>query len=99
MSLPISFHPAGARELTQAADYYELVREGLGQKFLEAFERTIDQIRRHPEAAPIVGQSVRKALLESRFPYSVLYSIRPAEIRILAVAHHRRRPLYWRRRR
>jgi hypothetical protein len=51
MSLPISYHPAASRELVQAADYHELVRDGLGQAFLDAVQQTIDQIRRHPEAA------------------------------------------------
>ena len=100
MSPPtISYHPVAARELWQASDYYELVRAGLGQEFLDAVERTIDQIRRYPEAAPPVEGVVRKALLPPRFPYGVLYSVRPSEIRILAIAHHRRRPSYWRRRR
>ncbi len=34
-----------------------------------------------------------------RFPYSLVYSVRPNEIRIVAVAHQKRRPFYWRARR
>lgn len=33
--------------------------------------------------------------LVRRFPYAVLYSISPDLIRILAVMHSRRRPMYW----
>ncbi|MBS1914061.1 MAG: hypothetical protein JST22_18890 [Bacteroidetes bacterium] len=31
-----------------------------------------------------------------RFPYWLVYSIRANEIRILAVAHQKKRPNYWR---
>jgi plasmid stabilization system protein ParE len=98
VSPPISYHPGASREVREAAEYYELVRDGLGREFLDALESTIDQIRRYPEAAPIVEGAVRKALFPHRFPYSVLYPVRPSAIRILAIAHHRRRPLYWQRR-
>ncbi|MBK7425134.1 MAG: type II toxin-antitoxin system RelE/ParE family toxin [Propionivibrio sp.] len=30
-----------------------------------------------------------------RFPYSIIYQVTVEELRILAVAHHRRRPGYW----
>jgi len=35
----------------------------------------------------------------TRFPYSLIYTESGDEIRILAVAHHSRRPGYWRGRR
>jgi plasmid stabilization system protein ParE len=98
MSQSVSYHPGASREVREAAEYYELVREGLGQEFLDSLEVTLDQIRRYPEAAPIVAGAVRRALFPPRFPYSVLYSVRTSGIRILAVAHHKRRPLYWQRR-
>ena len=31
-----------------------------------------------------------------RFPYSLVSSVREHELRILAVAHQKRRPFYWR---
>ena len=31
-----------------------------------------------------------------RFPYSVFYEVQGSEVTILAVAHHRRKPSYWR---
>jgi len=30
-----------------------------------------------------------------RFPYSIVFLLEPAEIVIVAVAHHKRRPGYW----
>jgi hypothetical protein len=37
---------------------------------------------------------VRRILLE-RFPYAVIVLCRPEETVVVAVAHTRRRPLYW----
>jgi putative addiction module component (TIGR02574 family) len=38
--------------------------------------------------------SVRAKIL-SGFPYTVFYSIKPGELRILAVAHQHQQPMYW----
>jgi len=55
----------------------------------------LTQIMAYPEAAPLVNRTVRKKLVR-RFPYSVMHSIHAEGIRILAIAHQHRRPLYWR---
>lgn len=34
----------------------------------------------------------------SGFPYDIVYRVTTADLEVLAVAHHRRRPGYWRRR-
>ncbi len=77
---------------------YNALRPGLGQAFPDEVERAVTKSVAYPEAAPLVNHAVRKKLVR-RFPYSVMYSERPEGIRILAVAHHKRRPLYWRDRR
>lgn len=49
------------------------------------------RIQRHTQ---LVGDEVRHKLL-IRFPYSILYVIEPDRIRVVAVAHQKRRPGYW----
>jgi len=95
MNRQVSFHTMAEQELHDAASYYTALRPGLGQAFLDEVERTVAQLVAYPEAAPLVNRIVRKKLVR-RFPYSVMYSIRPAGIRILAIAHQKRRPFYWR---
>jgi plasmid stabilization system protein ParE len=51
-------------------------------------------IEDHPEAGMILRGSVRRRLLH-RFPYALLYKIKPSGIRILAVMNLTRRPTYW----
>ena len=45
----------------------------------------------HPDA---LGAGRRRYLMK-HFPYSLVYTVSSEEIRILAVAHHSRRPGYW----
>ena len=81
--------------MREAADFYDLERPGLGTEFLDVVERTMHRVIEHPESYPIALEPVRKCVL-SRFPYSVIYSVRDGEVYVSAVAHHSRRPFYWR---
>jgi toxin ParE1/3/4 len=89
------FNPLAEHELTEAIQYYEERSSGLGFKLLEEVEHAVIFIRRHPEAAPRVLNSIRRFVLP-QFPYYLLY--RPLQgggLRILAVAHQKRHPRYW----
>jgi toxin ParE1/3/4 len=79
------FHRLADRELNEAAQYYDLENPGLG---------CLRSIEDHPEAGMILQGSVRRRLLR-RFPYALLYKIKPNGIRILAVMNLKRRPTYW----
>jgi plasmid stabilization system protein ParE len=89
-------------ELRAAVAWYEERRAGLGDEFLTAVDSAIERIRRGPKAgrqvprvAPDLG--VRSARVQ-RFPYMLVFVELDRAIRILAVAHDRRRPGYWRKR-
>ena len=93
-----SFHRLAEREFFEAIDYYATVGGNLAVAFIGEVERATAFLMEHPEGAPLVGRTVRRLVLQ-RFPYSLLYSIRADEIGILAVAHQKRQPFYWRGRR
>jgi plasmid stabilization system protein ParE len=94
MSRLLSIHETAEIEINEIADFYDLVNPGLGMVFINEIHRTIQNIDMFPDAAPIVRGRIRKRML-LKFPYSLIYSLRPDEIRILAVAHQKRRPFYW----
>lgn len=91
----VSIHWLAEQELNDASLYYEEKSVGLGGAFLGAFEQSIEYLRAHPRAATPICDSVRRKPMR-RFPYAILYSVRDDEIRVLAIAHQMRRPLYWR---
>jgi len=90
----VTFHEDAETEMNEAARYYEERALGLGMSFLDAIEEAVDQVLADPEAYQLVGDEVRHKILR-RFPYSALYAIEPDRIRVMAVAHQKRRPGYW----
>jgi hypothetical protein len=87
-------------EVAEAAAWYEMQREGLGESFRYEFDRRVDEIAAHPrqfakvEFAPVRGE-VRRVLLR-RFPYLVVYKVLPDEIVVIACGYSGRGPDYWR---
>ena len=101
MNTPVRFGPEATTELEDAVRWYEQHRAGLGLRFLTAVDDAVESIARWPRAgAPIAGLEaldVRRVPV-SRFPYHVAYLITSERIEVLAIAHDRRRPMYWRER-
>jgi plasmid stabilization system protein ParE len=90
----VSFHWLAECELTDAALYYERESTGLRVCFLDEIEQYIDSIVRNPSAGKKMRGQVRRRILR-KFPYAILYSIKPDAIRILAIMNLKRRPAYW----
>jgi len=91
----IVFHPLAERELIDAASYYEEQEQGLGLEYLTEVEGVSNLLTRYPAAGVVIRGSVRRLILP-KFPYSLLYRIVNEDlIRILAIAHHKRKPQYW----
>lgn len=95
--IPCTFHPDASAELEDAALFYEAQVPGLGKSFAVEIERTIAIVREYPEAGSPIGPGRRRVLV-ARFPYSIVYCESLERIVIVAVAHQRRRPGYWRQR-
>lgn len=89
-----TFHEDAFTEMNEAAQYYEERSSGLGLSFLDAVEEAVEKILENPKAYQIMGNEVRHKLLR-RFPYSVLYVVGQNRIRVMAIAHQKRRPGYW----
>jgi toxin ParE1/3/4 len=89
------FHPLAEQELLDAAAYYAQEQPGLELDYLDEIERAINLLILHPEAGVKIRGSIRRLVL-SQFPYFLLYRVlENKQIRILAVAHHKRSPQYW----
>ena len=91
----VEFHPEAEAEFIAAARYYEGQAENLGLDFIAAVERSYQRLVTFPESGHPFGPRLRRVLVP-RFPYGLLYRANPDRIFILAVAHLRRRPGYWR---
>jgi toxin ParE1/3/4 len=100
MTKPLRFDDEAAEELEAAAAWYETRRSGLGLDLVLEVRRVLDRIAAHPAAAPLARDEARQFGVRlctlRRFPYSIAYVELEAELRVIAVAHHRREPGYWR---
>ncbi len=99
MTRPIRISEPASDEFTEAVRWYDARRPGLGGEFFAAVAGTISIIETNPEIGmkiSIDGQT-RRALVP-RFPYQVVYRLRPTEMVIVAIAHLKRRPGYWKNR-
>jgi plasmid stabilization system protein ParE len=88
--------PARA-ELEEAFDFYEGRRPGLGDELIADFEAAVAKILRNPTMGRRVARDVRRWSLH-QFPYALIYQVRQDLLLIVAVAHFRRKPNYWRNR-
>jgi toxin ParE1/3/4 len=91
-------HPLALREINKAADRYRKISRDVEDRFTLAVERALQRVREHPEIGEELVRGERRLVLR-RFPYKLVYRPRPAWIFVVAVAHHKRRDGYWRRRR
>lgn len=93
-----SVSPEAQRELIEGATYY--AQHGgveLGSSFIAEFERSLEVLCTHPWLGSEWRGKKRRFPLR-RFPYSIIYQLRPDEIRVIALAHQSRKPGYWQRR-
>ena len=90
---------AAARELEEAAAWYEEEAPGTGERLLDAFENALTLRRDEPlPLASTTGQAGSlgaKRLLLHRFPFDVVVIEENGELVVVAVAHQSRRPGYW----
>lgn len=94
---PVIFLPEAEQEMIEAALYYQSYTSGLGVDFLSEVEHALKFIMESPNTYPILEGKLRRRLLR-RFPFGILYRVEPGEIVITAVAHLRRKPGYWKKR-
>ena len=85
------------REFQEHIGYFDGVSRIVATKFVDDVEAAVSEIRQYPKIGAPLTRHVRKRVL-TRFKYSILYVETPDEIIIVAIAPHRRRPGYWRRR-
>jgi plasmid stabilization system protein ParE len=93
----IRYHPDASKDLDEAYEWYESQKLGLGLKFVDEAEATIQRILNFPELHPIITKKHRRAILPA-FPYGVVYSVIGDLVEVYAFAHLHRLPFYWKKR-
>jgi toxin ParE1/3/4 len=93
-SKKVEFHEAASLEFDAAFAWYLERSERAALRFAREIERAVTLIAEAPERCPSGIRGTRRFLLK-RFPFAIVYRDLPVVIQIVAVAHSRRRPSYW----
>lgn len=102
MTLDVRYHSEALAELRADVAWYEDRDAGLGDRFEAAVDDVIDTVLEWPESGVIwPGWDSIRVVLSRRvagFPYRLVYLVQPTELVVLALAHDKRLPGYWRER-
>ena len=92
-----SLHPAAVEEAEAAAHWYRERSPRAAKRFVDELNQVIDRILEAPQRWPRGMNGTRKLNLPC-FPFAVVYWESKDGVWILAIAHGRRRPGYWKHR-
>ena len=81
-------------EAWEARRWYAERNSQTAEAFLAELDHAQEQVAEHPDRWPVYLHGTRRYRFR-RFPYLFVYHAKPGRITVLAVAHAKRRPGYW----
>jgi toxin ParE1/3/4 len=97
MACNYSLHTGAKEDLEEAISHYSKITPRLSQDLINEFHQTIARVLKMPFLFPASRKKYRKVSL-ARFPYKIFFIVKKNEIVVLAFAHHKRKPNYWKKR-
>ncbi len=97
MTIEIYFHPEAVRELRAAFLWYFDRNPIVAHSFQAETEHAVDRISEDPKLWPKWAKSERKYVFP-QFPFNLIYRINLESIEVIAIAHQKRKPGYWKNR-
>jgi toxin ParE1/3/4 len=91
------FHPLAWEELEAADGWYQCRSSDASLAFLSDLDTAIEDVLQASRRWPKYMHGTRRVVMQ-RFPFSIVYLDDPDLITIIAVAHAKRKPGYWKRR-
>ncbi len=90
----VKFVEEASCEFRESVEWYESRAKGLGLRFTDEIDSTVERIRLNPHLYPKVTGNIRRIQV-NRFPYSVFYTTEDDTILILRIFHNKRKPVEW----
>ena len=95
MKKPLIVRAEAEADLAEAFQWYEQQVRGLGDQFLLCVDAVMASIERNPQLYPVVHKGVIRRALTRRFPYGVFFVEGERSVSVIAVAHVKRNPRFW----
>ncbi len=96
-SLPLFVHPDAGVEAIEAYDWYSQRSQQAADAFHTELQDAGRAIEHSPELFAHYLFGTRRYLMK-RFPFVIVYRVTEERIEVVAIAHGRRKPGYWRKR-
>lgn len=94
----VIFHREAKNDFLQAADWYEAESVELMRRFIAAVDNAVNAANRRFDSLERVTRRDRRIRVE-RFPFCLIVRrLDATTLIIVAIAHHKRRTGFWRRR-
>lgn len=91
----VEFTPEALREIDDAFEWYFARSIQAAEAFVAEATRALTLVASSPAIWPDFESGTHRYVLR-KFPYSVIYRELKDGIEVIALAHHKRRPSYWR---
>ena len=91
----VRFDSEARKELRESVEFYEDRVPGLGMELTHAVEFALRKIIINPLRFRADGLGVRICPVQ-RFPFTIHFLVEPDILWVVAVAHTKKRPNYWR---
>ena len=88
------FHPEARQDLRDAIGWYRRRSSSVSAEFRVTVSDAIRHIVKAPQRWPEYLHGTRRLVMH-RFPFSIVYLDDGDEVSIVAVAHSKRKPGYW----
>lgn len=90
----LKYHPEAVAEATEAIQWYLEHSPTAAISFFEQFQLAEQEVLQHPEQWGNYIHDTRIYRFK-RFPYGLVYQVRSNYILVVAIAHLKRKPGYW----
>ncbi len=88
----VKFAEEASHEFRESVEWYEARAKGLGLRFTDETDSTVERIRLNPDLYQKVAGNIRRIQM-NRFPYSVFYTTEDDTLVILRIFHNKRKPV------
>jgi mRNA-degrading endonuclease RelE of RelBE toxin-antitoxin system len=91
MTYKCEFHSEVEKDYSEAYEWYESQKKGLGERFLSFVRKKVGQIAEHPEHYGVRTRKDHREVQLDIFPYLIVYKIYKRSEAILIISIHNTR--------
>ena len=95
---PVDYLPGARRDYDESFDWYAERSSIAAERFSNAVDAALERIATNPEWFAFIDTRHQECLVQ-RFPFRIVFRDEPTRVLVVAVAHAKRRPDYWKYRR